>query len=479
MKRLFGTDGVRGRVGTELTADIAFKLGRAAAGYYLERGARRAILARDTRQSGEMLQSAVSAGLLSVGVEPVDLGIAPTPAVSMLLAAGECSPAFGVVISASHNPYEDNGLKFFAPDGRKLSVAEEEALERRFWMSAELDAQDRSVTRVVRDPDRVSRYLRLIREKLDVPAGVGDAGTWGVSDADPVGGPLIRNTRLVIDAANGAWSSHARDLFSGLCSTIEWIAADPDGTNINAGCGSTHIESLDRHLDASSIGLAFDGDGDRLLIRVLRPASRGIAAGRPVGHTIDGDAFLILFAMHTIQSGPVIGTVMSNGAVAAVLDSMGRPFERAPVGDREVFDLMEARAADLGGEQSGHMIFRRLAGGEEFQKTGDGAVTALVFLKLFAGKYGESIDALMADIPDPFPQKLVNLRVAEKRPWKNDPELVSAIESARIALGRHGRLVIRYSGTEPLLRIMAESPDAAAVEDQTAFLTDQFRRKLS
>lgn len=452
MTRLFGTDGIRGRVGTDLTGDLAFRVGRAAAGYFLERGVSRAILARDTRISGGMLSAAVLTGVTSVGMEAWDLDIAPTPAVSALLSSKSVDRAFGIVISASHNPYEDNGIKLFSPDGGKLSVAEEEAIERRVHSTRELDAGESGIGRILNRADLVSEYLRLLSGRFRF---------------------RMNRAKLVVDTAHGAWSAHACPLFSDVCGDITWLNTDYNGTDINAACGSTHLESLDAHLKPDTVGVAFDGDGDRCLIRICPLVS--LSPGLPVSPyvTIDGDAMLFLFAKHLVTSGPVIGTVMSNGALAAALEHLGRPFVRAPVGDREVYEQMESVGSDLGGEQSGHLIFR------SYQRTGDGAATALSFLKVFTEHYGESVSALCADIPNSFPQKLVNVRVAEKRPWEQDAELSGAVSRAREILGKHGRLVIRYSGTEPLLRIMAEGPAADAVEDQVAILEALFRERLS
>src|SRR3990167_5729914 len=389
-----------------------------------------------------MLTHAVTAGVTSVGAGVTDLGIAPTPAVSTLLAM-VAGPSFGVVISASHNPYEDNGIKLFSPDGRKLSVAEEEAIERRFRVDADLDATDGTVGSCGPDGALVSKYLDAV------------AGRFRFT---------LSRTRLVIDAAHGAFAPHVRPLFSRYCNSVDWLNCDFDGADINRECGSTHVESLDPHLGPCAIGLAFDGDGDRMLIRIPPPLEKW----GPGGVTVDGDAFLYLFAKHLVTAGPVIGTVMSNGALDAALETLGRPFWRAPVGDREVFEMMQKEGSSLGGEQSGHIILKD-------QRTGDGAVTALAFLQVFAERYAESAEAMAKDLPAPFPQKLVNVRVAEKRPWEDDPALSAAVAGAREKLGKHGRLVIRYSGTEPLLRIMAESPSAVAVEEQVSMLTARFR----
>ena len=194
------------------------------------------------------------------------------------------------------------------------------------------------------------------------------------------------------------------------------------------------------------------------------------------GRTIDGDTLLFLFAKHLVPTGSVVGTSMSNGALASALQSMGRPFFRAAVGDREVYEMMLAKSSELGGEQSGHIIFRSADFGE--QRTGDGSMTALAFLKVLAESYGESIGSLVKDIPRPFPQKLVNIRVTEKRPWEEDAVLSAAVSAARSSLGPEGRLIIRYSGTEPLIRLMAESPNADAVHGQLAFLEERFRARL-
>ncbi|MBI4179129.1 phosphoglucosamine mutase [bacterium] len=458
--KLFGTDGVRGRVGSELTAEIAFKLGRAAAGHFLERGVRRVVIARDTRISGEMLAGAFLSGASSVGLNALDLGIAPTPAVSALLSSIQHpASSFGVVISASHNPYPDNGIKIFSPDGSKLSVGEEEAIERRIKSTRELDAGEDAIGQVLPAAALVDEYVGRLKKMFPLK---------------------LTRTALVIDAAHGAWGPHARKVFDGIAPEVTFLNCDFTGVDINENCGSTRIETLDEPLKSAirnpqseiPIGLAFDGDCDRTLIRIanLNPKSE---IHNPKCQTLDGDAMLFLFAKHLVTEGPVVGTVMTNGALIAALEKLGRPFHRAPVGDREVFELMSKNNAGLGGEQSGHIIFGAT------QKTGDGALTALSFLKVFAENYHESLEDLRRDIPEPFPQKLVNLRVSKKIQWEDDAALSESVRAAKEKLGPHGRLVIRYSGTEPLLRLMAEAPSIGVVEDQLDFLCDRFRSRLS
>lgn len=462
MNRLFGTDGIRGKAGVDLTEDLARRVGAAAGRHFAGRGISRVILARDTRASGPGLSSAFLGGAMGSGIDAVDLGIAPTPAVSVLLSRSDV-PAFGVVLSASHNPYEDNGIKIFAPDGGKLSSDEESQIE-------EIIAGGGSTPvaaangRIVRDTSSLAEYFDTLRNHF--PA-------------------KLTQTRVVIDAAHGAWAPHAQAIFQDIATDVRFLHCDHSGTDINRGCGSTHLEALDAYLSPPSsidsggaVGLAFDGDGDRMLIRLSKPSAKEDPhvplSPRPLVSptTVEGDNMLLLFARHRVKDGPVIGTVMSNGALIAALEEMGRPCLRAPVGDREVCDMMRARGSRLGGEQSGHIIFG------DFQKTGDGAVTALTFLNIFAQQYGESVERLRADLLTPFPQKLVNVRVAEKRPWEADSELSAAVRAAEEKLGKHGRLVIRYSGTEPLLRIMAEAPDAEVVDTQVRLLTDKFRERL-
>lgn len=449
---LFGTDGIRGRAGVDLTDDLAQRVGSAAARVLAPKGVRRVVLVRDTRASGESLEAAFCAGWCEGGLDLLSAGIAPTPVVSHLLNSGRVTDAVGVVISASHNPHEYNGIKFFAMDGTKFSAAQEADVEADVRQSS-----PQAVRRQVgaKNFSPLQDGLQAGRELLDV---------YIRDTAARVAGLRARKLPVVIDAAHGAAATTARRLFEPVVERLTVIHEDFNGRDINENCGSTHIETLDARLPDESIGIAFDGDADRMLVRIRH---------RGVCRTIDGDDMLNLFARAGRDGGkPVVGTSLSNGALEDALRRAGKKLLRSDVGDREVQALMAANGSRIGGEPSGHIIFGDIA------KTGDGALTGLMFLDLAVRIYGESIDRLTADLFTPFPQKLLGVTVREKRKWEDDPELARAVDQARADLGPAGRLVLRYSGTEPLFRIFAEGPQLVAVDRVSRQLQDVFTRRL-
>lgn len=441
MRRLFGTDGVRGVPGRyPLDQETVMGLSRALCQLLAQRGLPlRVLLAGDTRASTPLLASWFAGAFLREGGEVVWAGILPTPAVSHLLRM-DGSFGAGVVVSASHNPAADNGIKVLAPSGEKLSQADERWLEQRlsqqgFTASPELPAED---------PEFRQAYLRFLVTTLPPNA--------------------LAGLELVVDAANGAASLVAGPFFQALGAQVELIHASPDGQNINLRCGALHPEGLsaavrERGADA---GVAFDGDGDRAVLVTS------------TGRVLNGDDLLLLWARTLareglLPGGVVVATVMSNVALDAALRREGMRLVRCPVGDREVWETMGREGAALGGEQSGHVICGH------YSVTGDGLLTAAHVLA--AGvQEGKSLEQ-RADLV-PFPQVLLGVPVKEKRPLEELPELSRALRSAESRLGEAGRVVVRYSGTENLLRIMVEAAEANTAEKLAADLAGIAQRLL-
>jgi phosphoglucosamine mutase len=442
VSRLFGTDGVRGVANSELTPELAFRIGRAGATVL---GATRAkqqpiVIGRDTRVSGSMLEAAVVAGITSVGRDVVQLGIVPTPAVALI--ARSIDAAAGVMISASHNPIEDNGIKFFAGDGFKLADDVEDAIE------ARLD-----------DPD----LPRPTHELIGTAQTSEDLIDRYVGALSHAGADLSKLT-IVIDAAFGAAYRIGPEIFELLGANILALNAEPDGKRINVRCGATHMETLAeavRGLVASGekrvLGVAFDGDADRALFV------------DESGAVLSGDHVLMILARErkmrdALPGNAVVGTVMANLGLEHALARDGIELIRTPVGDRYVLDAMRAGGYELGGEQSGHMI--------DFacNTTGDGPMTAVLLFSIVARR-GALFD-LARDL-HVFPQTLVNVRVSNKDVLETNPGLARAIDDARARLGAEGRIVVRPSGTEPLIRVMVEGPELGAVERLAASLAER------
>ena len=420
MGRLFGTDGIRGVANVDLTAALAYDLGRAV-GHFVDGNGGSVVVGRDTRRSGEMLVSALASGLMSVGVDVVDLGVVTTPCLAFT--AGDGEHGAGVMVSASHNPADDNGLKVIS-GGRKIDDEAEERLEHLIFQAEALPGPLNSgLGRIRREPRAVETYLD------NLAAAAGDA---------------FSGLRLAIDCANGSASGIAPDFFRRLGADVTVLHADPDGTNINRGSGSTHPEPLaeavaQHGLDA---GLAFDGDADRL-----------IAVGN-AGDLIDGDKVMGICALDRLARGALanevlVVSVMSNGGLEHAVTAAGGRVIRTPVGDRHVMEAMERSGAMLGGEQSGHVIFRDLA------TTGDGLLTAIQLVRTLRANAGSTLSELAARIPR-IPQVVINSAVRHKDLWQVDPQFAEAVERAGARLGKRGRILVRPSGTEPKLRIMVE-----------------------
>jgi phosphoglucosamine mutase len=423
-RQLFGTDGVRGRAGQFLTADLALALARAAvARRRAERGGRAQVLiVRDTRESGEMLESAIAAGVTAAGGDALLAGVLPTPAAPMLVLRHRLHLA--AVISASHNPYEDNGIKLFAEDGFKLDDDTEHAIE------AELDKPPPF-------PDRIGRVRRLHGALEDYLREL----HVRFADLD------LHGRRVLLDCANGATYRAAPEIFRRLGAEVDVLADQPDGRNINDGCGSTHIERIAEGMTSRrhdhDLAFAFDGDGDRVL-----------AVDR-AGGVVDGDELIALAAVHLRRRGRLPGdgvavTVMTNYGFHTAMASHGVNVATTAVGDRYVLDELRRRDWALGGEQSGHIIDLG------FGPSGDGIASALLTLEALGGR-----DLSERDAMEKLPQRLVNIRAGDRASLTaamDDPSVTSAIDREHSALSGRGRVLVRASGTEPLIRVMVEAP---------------------
>jgi phosphoglucosamine mutase len=442
MGRLFGTDGVRGVAGTELTRDLAYRLGRAAVAVLggNDSGGRPTFLVgRDTRESGEWLEAALTEGIRDASGDVLLAGIEPTPAIAfMTMAFGASS---GVVISASHNPPEDNGIKFFSREGTKLADHLEDEIE------AELPHTGSSMTaRGTISPVKGGRerYLRHLEDAAE-------AGLDGM--------------RIVVDCANGAASEVAPEALRRLGADVVALHAEPNGRNINVGCGALHpeivaAEVMRRGADA---GVTHDGDADRALFADAE------------GNVIDGDQVLAASALAmqergTLKGDVVIGTVMSNLGLIHAMREAGVELVQAPVGDRHVLEEMDRRGAMLGGEQSGHVIFR------EYATTGDGLLTAVRFLSLAAAKKLPVGD--LARAMHRYPQVVINVRVPNRESLGDGDLLMRTIASAEAQLGDRGRVLVRPSGTEPLIRVMVQAQTEEASQRCAEDVADAVRAGL-
>jgi len=429
-RKYFGTDGIRGRTNAGvMTAEIAMKVGQAAGTRFLRGKHRhRVVIGKDTRLSGYMLENAMVAGFTSVGMDVVLLGPMPTPAVALL--TRELRADVGVMISASHNRYEDNGIKLFGPDGFKLSDEDELAIEAMLSESLPL-AESPLIGRARRIEDARGRYIHAV--KGSVPQDV-----------------RLDGLKIVVDCANGAAYQVAPSAIWELGAEVITIGVQPNGKNINEKCGSTHLDLVKETVVASGadIGIALDGDADRLIVV------------DEMGQTVDGDQLMALMAQQLaargqLRGGGVVATVMSNLGLERYLASQGLSLERTKVGDRYVLERMKEGGFNLGGEQSGHMILL------DHGTTGDGTVAALQVLVALV-QSGKKASELL-HLFDPVPQLLKNVRFSGGKPLEV-ASVQAVIAEAEAQLAGRGRLVIRPSGTEPVIRVMAEGDDAAEVE---------------
>ncbi|MDA3659177.1 phosphoglucosamine mutase [Mycobacterium xenopi] len=426
MGRLFGTDGVRGVANRELTAELALALGAAAARRLTSTGTGRrpvAVVGRDPRASGEMLEAAVIAGLTSEGVDALRAGVLPTPAVAYL--AGAYDADFGVMISASHNPMPDNGIKIFGPGGHKLDDATEDQIEELVAAGPGLRPVGAGIGRVVDAGDALERYLRHL----------GKAGTV-----------RLDGLTVVVDCAHGAASVAAPRAYRAAGAHVVAINAEPDGLNINDGCGSTHLDSLRSAVLAhgADLGLAHDGDADRCL------------AVDANGEVVDGDHIMVVLALAMQEAGELadntlVTTVMSNLGLHLAMRAAGVTVRTTGVGDRYVLEELRLGHYSLGGEQSGHIVMPALA------TTGDGILTGLRLMSRMA-QTGWSL-ATLASAMQSLPQVLINVEVADKAAAVAAPRVQDAVRQAEAELGDTGRILLRPSGTEQLIRVMVEAAD--------------------
>ena len=447
VRKYFGTDGVRGEANVELTPELAFKLGRFG-GYVLsqhETDVPRVFVARDTRISGQMLESALVAGLLSVGIHVYKLGVLATPGVAHLVKAEKASA--GVMISASHNPAQDNGIKFFAGDGFKLDDALEAEIE------ALLDAEEDTLPRP---------SAQGLGDVVEYPEGLRKYQQFLVST-----GTELEGMKVVLDTANGAAATSARQVFADLGADLTVIAENPDGLNINEGVGSTHPEKLQELVKetGSQIGLAFDGDSDRLI------------AVDENGDLVDGDRIMYIIGKYLADRGllaknTIVTTVMSNLGFHKALDREGIEKAVTAVGDRYVVEEMRKEGYNIGGEQSGHVILM------DYNTTGDGQLTAVQLTKIMK-ETGKTLSELAAEVTI-YPQKLVNIRVENSMKDKSMevPAIAAIIEKMEAEMAGNGRILVRPSGTEPLLRVMAEAPTDAEVDYYVDTIADVVRAEI-
>ncbi|WP_217597469.1 phosphoglucosamine mutase [Cohnella sp. GbtcB17] len=445
MGKYFGTDGVRGVANLELTAELAYKIGRCG-GYVLAGGAQRpkVIIGLDTRVSGAMLENALAAGLLSIGADVIRLGVVSTPAVAYLTRT--LGADAGVMISASHNPVQDNGIKFFGGDGFKLLDEKEAEIERL------LDAEEDTLPRPVgKDLGTVTTDLALKRMYVDYLKLTVKHSFAGL--------------KIVLDCAHGSAYELAPTIFRELGAEVVTIGAAPNGLNINEGVGSTHPEKLAAKVRevGADLGLAFDGDADRLI------------AIDESGEEVDGDYILLICgeamrARGKLKHDTVVTTVMANIGFFKAADKLGLTTAKTAVGDRYVMEEMVRGGFNLGGEQSGHVIFL------DHNTTGDGILTGLQLVDTIVGagkKLGE-----LKQVMRKYPQVLVNVRVVDKSKYEGNAAIADAVATAESALGDNGRILVRPSGTESLIRVMAEGPDKAEIEGHVEAIADVIRAEL-
>lgn len=428
MLKYFGTDGVRGVANAGLTPEMAFKLGRDG-GYVLTKDKKdgeraKVLVSRDTRISGQMLEYALISGLLSVGIEVLEVGVITTPGLSYLVRAQGADA--GVQISASHNPVEDNGIKFFGSDGLKLSDAKEEEIEKL------IDAPEDKLPRpsaeglgtVTNYHEGASKYLQFIENTLPEE---------------------LSGIKVVVDGSNGAASALISRLFADMGVDFTTIATHPDGLNINDHVGATHTKKLQEEVvkQGAQLGLAFDGDADRCI------------AVDENGNEVDGDHIMYVIGSYLADHGrlkkdTIVTTVMSNLGFTKALERRGLKNIRTQVGDRYVSEEMRANGYNLGGEQSGHVII------SDYHNTGDGMLTGLHLLYVMKDT-GKSLSELLSDFKE-YPQRLINVPVENKKDWKEHKRITEAIEKVEKELSDEGRIFVRPSGTQSLLRVMTEAP---------------------
>ena len=447
MGRLFGTDGARGVAVTELTCQTAMQIGRAAAAVLCRKSGKKAkvLIGKDTRISSDIMEAALTAGLLSVGADAVSLGVVPTPAVAYLVK--ELRADCGIMISASHNSMEFNGIKLFAGNGYKLSDDVEEEIEKLVLDTPdELIAMQKSgadVGRLTHEADAVDLYVKHVLS---------------------TGEKEISGLRIAVDCANGSASATAEKLFADIGSKVYLLSCEPDGININDHCGSTHLEGLidfvrERKCD---LGIAFDGDADRCL------------AVDGDGNIVDGDKLIAIFSKDMKERGVLkadtaVVTVMTNLGFSFFAKDNGIKVNTTKVGDRYIIEQMLADGYNMGGEQSGHIIFH------DFATTGDGELTAIQLLSIMK-RTGKTL-AELASVMERYPQVMINVKIAQKykEQWKNFPEIEDMISAKEKELDGRGRILVRESGTEPLIRVMIEGKDFDVINEMAVEVADKVR----
>lgn len=446
--KYFGTDGVRGIANQSLSPELAFRLGRCG-GYVLTQHAKdtkrapRVLVARDTRISGQMLEQALVAGLLSVGIEVFSLGVITTPGVAYLVRAQGADA--GVMISASHNPAQDNGIKFFGGDGYKLSDEQEKEIEDLLEKEDTLPRPSAEGLGTVNDYHEAAlKYTQFLEQTIPDD---------------------LSEMRIAIDAANGATSGLVSHLFADLGADFELMATNPDGLNINKGVGSTHPEALAKFVVEKGVqaGIAFDGDGDRCI------------AVDELGNIIDGDKIMFICGKYMNERGrlkkdTIVTTVMSNIGLYKAMEKEGLTSVKTKVGDRYVVEEMRKSGYNIGGEQSGHIVFL------DFNTTGDGMLTALQLLNVMK-QTGKKLSELANEVIT-YPQELVNVKVTDKKAALDNEQIKAAIENVEVKMGDEGRVLVRPSGTEDLLRVMAEAKTEELVHEYVMEIVDVVQRQM-
>ena len=448
MGRLFGTDGVRGVANKDLTCELAMKLGRAAAAVLTNKSTRhpRVIIGKDTRLSSDMLENAMAAGLCSVGASVVLLGVVPTPAVAYLVEKYKADA--GIMISASHNAYEYNGIKIFSGDGFKLPDDLEERIESLILGEAPLPAApaDSDLGTVETAPNALRDYIDHVKSTVHFS---------------------LDGLEIALDCANGSSAMTAETLFTELGAKVHMLANEPNGVNINDGCGSTDMESVIEYVKTHKVdaGIAFDGDADRCL------------AVDENGEPVDGDFIMAICGLDMKSRGKlnkncIVGTIMTNLGFIKFCEANGIHFEATKVGDRYVLEEMLLENYSFGGEQSGHVIFR------DFATTGDGQLTAAQLLSIM--KRREAKLSSMTTVMERYPQTMKNIRVSPegKLAFYTDPKVKQAIDAATKTLAGNGRVIVRPSGTEPLLRVMVEGQDLALIEKIAEDISEVIKEEL-
>ncbi len=448
MGRLFGTDGARGVANSEISCELAMNIGKAAAMVLTQASRKkpRVLIGKDTRISGDMLEAAIAAGFCSVGADVMLLGVVPTPAVAYLVK--EYGYDAAVMISASHNPCEYNGIKIFKSDGYKLPDELEEKIE-----AIILDETARPPIRLGKEigritvcPNTIGDYIEHLKKTVDC---------------------RFDGMKVALDCANGSASVSAKELFSALGADCALLSSSPDGVNINKDCGSTHIEALQRFVTENnfSVGFAFDGDADRLL------------AVDENGNVVDGDKIIAVCASFmkregTLKNNTAVVTVMTNMGFNKYCDSLKIDYVATKVGDRYVLEEMLKNGYSIGGEQSGHVIFL------DHATTGDGQLTALQLLRVMK-KSGKKLSELVSPIPV-YPQVMINVRVSKmgKARFTDDEEVKNAIAQAKKQLGDEGRVLVRVSGTEPLVRVMLEGENKKQIETLAKEIAEVIKSRL-